>query len=141
MACYPRFRQIAKSTPALLILACLVSSIGIPAARSQPGGASVGMCEFNAQGKYYVSAIFDAANDNDRAKWEIAWGNYIHNQVDPFPGNSYCRFFPSRAEAQQNLQIQKNQVGAAKIIETGWVYTGPAQLPPPPVPGRGIGPR
>ena len=80
------------------------------------------MCEFTAQGKYYVSAIFAAANDNDRPKWEVAWANYIHDKVDPFPGNSYCRVFPSRAGAEQTLQIQKNQLGAAKIVETGWVY-------------------
>lgn len=125
MARYLWFRQITKWTPASLVLAWLSLFVlhGIPAARSQPA-APVGMCEFTAQGKYYVSAIFDAANDNDRYKWEIAWADYIHKRVDPFPGNSYCRFYPSRAGAQQTLQIQKNQLGAAKIIETGWVYTG-----------------
>ena len=119
MASCPWFRQIAKSTLASLVLAWLV--LFVPPI-AQAGGGSAGMCEFTAQGKYYVSAIFDAANDNDRWKWEVAWSNYIHDKVDKFPGNSYCRFFPSRAGAEQTLQIQKNQLGAAKIVETGWVY-------------------
>jgi hypothetical protein len=131
MARYLWFRQMTRPAPASLVLAWLVllAPLGIPGTRSQTliaqtSGASVGMCEFTAQGKYYVSAIFDAANDNDRSKWEVAWVNYIHDKVDKFPGNSYCRFFPSRAGAQQTLQIRKNQLGAAKVIETGWVYTG-----------------
>ena len=95
------------------------------------GGGPAGMCEFTAQGKYYYSAIFDVPNGNDRSKWEIAWANYVHDQVDPFPGNSYCRLYPSRGGAQQDLQIHKNQAGA-KLIETGWVYTG--QEPPPSAP-------
>ncbi len=121
MARYLWFQQLARPTPASLILAGLV--LFVPAI-AQAGGGSVGMCEFTAQAKYYVSAIFDAANDNDRPKWEVAWVNYIHDKVDKFPGNSYCRFFPSRAGAEQTLQIQKNQVGAAKVVDTGWVYTG-----------------
>lgn len=129
MARYRWFKQITKSTGVSLLVAWLVPFLvlGTPAVRSQSStaqaGASVGMCEFIAQAKYYVSAIFDAANDHDRSKWEVEWADYIHKQVDPFPGNSYCRFFRSRASAQQTLQIQKNQVGAAKVIETGWVYT------------------
>jgi len=126
MARHLCFRQITKWAHASLVLAWLglFGPLGIPAARSQ-SAASVGMCEFTAQGKYYVSAIFDPANGNDRSKWEIAWFNYIHDHVDPLPGNSYCRLYPSRAGAQQTLRIQRNQLGAAKIIETGWAYTSP----------------
>ena len=120
VACYRWFRQITKSSAVSLVLAWLALFLALATAQA---GASVGMCEFTAQGKYYVGAIFDAADDNGRSKWEVEWADYIHKQVDPFPGNSYCRLFPSRASAQQTLQIQKNQVGAAKVIETGWVYT------------------
>ena len=121
MARYLWFRQMTRPIPASLALAGLALFVP-PMARA--GGGPVGMCEFTAQAKYYVSAIFDAPNDNDRPKWEVAWANYIHDKVDKFPGNSYCRFFPSRAGAEQTLQIQKNQLGAAKVVETGWVYTG-----------------
>ena len=114
-------RQTTKRTTASLVLASLVffAPHSIPAA-----GVGAGMCEFTGAGKYYYSAIFDVPNGNDRYKWELAWGYYIHSQVDPFPGNGYCRFYPSRAGAQQDLQVHKNQAGA-KLIETGWVYTGP----------------
>jgi len=124
-------RQTTKRTTASLVVASLVlfAPHGMPAARSRsvaqnntPAGA--GMCEFTGKGKYYYSAIFDVPNGDDRYKWEIAWGSYIHNQVDPFPGNGYCQFYRTRAAAQHDLQVHKNQAGA-KLIETGWVYTGP----------------
>ena len=98
---------------------------GIGSNLATTGAAGVAMCEFTAKNKYYYSGIFDAPNDNDKAKWEVSWANYILKQVDPFPGNSYCRFYQSRAAAQKDLQIHKDQAGA-KLVETGWVYTGPA---------------
>ena len=88
-------------------------------------------------GKYYVSAIFNAANDNDRSAWEVAWGNYILNEVDPFPGNSYLPIHPSRPAAQQALQIQEAPVVRPRLSKLV-VYTGPAQPPPPPLPAPAI---
>ena len=133
---YCGFKKTMKSNPASFVLAAVVSFATIqPATASAPG---VGMCEFTGAGKYYYSAIFDVPNDNDRYKWEQAWVYYVLKHVDPFPGNGYCQFYRTRAAAQQDLQIHKNQAGA-KLIETGWVYTGPEQLPPPAPPNPGIG--
>lgn len=157
MACYPWFQQITRPKPASLVLAwlALLVPLGIPAARSQPaapqaGGGPVGLCEIlvgapspAVQKRFYVSAIFDVPNDNDKAKWEIAWGYYIqtHDNLSAYSNGGGCTFYRSRAGAEQYLQNRKNNLGGAKLIETGWAYTGPAQLPPPPAPRAGIGPR
>ena len=135
------FRQRVKSAPRLLAIALLIPFVplGTPVAHAQTATAQgVAMCEFTSQAKYYYSAIFDVPNDNDKANWEVAWSYYVLHKVDPFPGNSGCTFYRTRAAAEHDLKVHKDQAGP-KLIETGWRYTGPDQLPPraPPNPGSG----
>jgi len=119
----------APATTAAAPVVTTAASHGSVAA-PQTGGGPAALCEFTGEAKYYYSAIFDVPNDNDKANWEVAWGYYVNKQVDPFPGNGGCTFYRTRAGAQHDLQVHKNMAGP-KLIETGWVYTGPEQLPPP----------
>jgi hypothetical protein len=127
---------VSAATGAAPVLTSTASPGNVAA--PQATGGSAALCEFTASGKLYYSAIFDAPNDNDKANWEVAWGYYINKQVDPFPGNGGCSFYRMRTGAEHDLQIHKSQLGA-KLIETGWVYTGPSQLPPPAAPNPGHG--
>ncbi|HJS89304.1 MAG TPA: hypothetical protein VJ738_04985 [Steroidobacteraceae bacterium] len=109
-------------------------------AARQAGGGPVGFCEIlvgspspGAQARLYISAIFDVPNDNDRYKWEQAWGYYVQarDKNTAYSNGGGCTFSRTRTGAQQYLQNRKNNLAGAKLIETGWVYTGPEQLPPP----------
>ena len=141
MAYHLRLRRLITLASLALAGLCLPAPHIISAAQGQTGGA--GLCEFSGNGRYYFSAVFDVPDENNRDKWEVAWGYYVQKQVGQFPGNSYCQYFRTRAAGEQSLQGQIARMGA-KVVQTGWAYTGPSQLPPAPATRPkvfGIGPR
>lgn len=101
------------------------------AAPHATGEVSV-LCEMTTPTHTYVSAIF-SGDYKDKAKWEVAFPNYIYTNFDKFPGNGGCMTYPSAATNERFLQSWKSQPNS-KILETGWVYKGPEPGPPPSAP-------
>lgn len=85
------------------------------------------LCEMTTPTHTYVSAIF-SGDYQDKAKWEVAFPNYVYTNFDKFPGNGGCSTYQSSGPNERMLQSWKNQP-SSKVYETGWVYKGPEPGP------------
>lgn len=118
--------------PAATTAAAPVAAANTPSptnAAPQAAGQVSVLCEMTTPTHTYVSAIF-SGDYKDKAKWEVAFSNYIYTNFDKFPGNGGCMTYPSAATNERTLQSWKSQPNS-KILETGWVYKGPEPGPPP----------
>ena len=121
----------ASAPPAATAAAPVPANTASPAsAAPQAAGEVSVLCEMTTPTHTYVSAIF-SGDYKDKAKWEVAFPNYIYTNFDKFPGNGGCMTYPSATTNERTLQSWKSQPNS-KILETGWVYKGPEPGPPAP---------
>jgi len=132
----PSAQTTASSAPAPSPAAAAPAATPVAAANTPspasaapvPAGQVSVLCEMTTPTHTYASAIF-SGDYKDKAKWEVAFPNYIYTNFDKFPGNGGCMTYPSAATNERTLQSWRSQP-SSKLYETGWVYKGPEPGPP-----------